>query len=257
MGLPAFAQTEQMESAPQSGQFKLVRTVDVEAQNAHQKSAAFAVHDAKNKLASLRLNLVFVQMVLRELEVPVDVHAALDDILECNDQLEGLLQEALLASRGVAAPARRVRVSARSLVEQAVRRSAKRAEAHQLKLTARCTSDAPVLVDQGMLLRVLDNLIDNAIRYSPTGGTIEIGCSASTEHVEIWVADEGPGVPASEQDKIFEEFFTSEHEAAKRGANAGLGLAFCRRVSEEHGGTIDVCQRKTGGARFTVQLPMV
>jgi len=110
----------------------------------------------------------------------------------------------------------------------------------------------PLRVEQ-----VLTNLIGNAIKYARPGGAIEVATRSLREGarrmVEVSVADDGPGIPAADRDRIFEPYV---RVGEGRGAGGlGLGLAICRRIVEAHGGTIRVEERPQGGSRFVFTLP--
>lgn len=123
------------------------------------------------------------------------------------------------------------------------------------KLTSDIPSDLAVTGDATQLQRVLTNLVDNALKYSPDGGAISIRAGAAGDHAEIVVADEGVGIPADRQARIFEQFQRGADGIASR-ESFGLGLYVCRRIVEAHGGSIDVASEVGQGSRFTVRLPL-
>jgi two-component system sensor histidine kinase KdpD len=104
---------------------------------------------------------------------------------------------------------------------------------------------------------VLVNLLDNAARYTPHGCQIEISAQAFDRRVEIRVADNGPGLPAGSESKVFDKFFRGSTVAPDGRRGVGLGLAICRAVVEAHGGTIAAATRSQGGAEFSIVLPCV
>lgn len=108
-------------------------------------------------------------------------------------------------------------------------------------------------VDSVMIEQVLINLLENAVRYTPAGSDLEIGAEISKRAVKISVADRGPGIPKGKEEKLFEKFYQTRHEAAQSGV--GLGLAICRAIVEIHGGRIFASNRGSGGAEFTFVLP--
>jgi PAS domain S-box-containing protein len=110
-----------------------------------------------------------------------------------------------------------------------------------------------VLVDQDMLRRVVTNLLENASKYSPAGNNIEVGARQEKDQVHVWVQDHGPGIPASEHERIFDKFTRLQTENGPKGL--GLGLAYCRLVVQAHGGKIWVESELGVGSRFMFSLP--
>ncbi|MBU6956905.1 two-component system sensor histidine kinase KdpD [Pseudomonas sp. CVAP len=111
----------------------------------------------------------------------------------------------------------------------------------------------PVRIDAVLIERILINLIENAIKYTPPGTPISLGASATPESIELWVADEGPGLPRGHEEAIFNKFMRGKKESSIPGV--GLGLAICRAIAQAHGGTMLGVTRPEGGARFTLRLP--
>ncbi|ALI04884.1 MULTISPECIES: two-component system sensor histidine kinase KdpD [Pseudomonas] len=114
--------------------------------------------------------------------------------------------------------------------------------------------DLPLVrIDAVLIERILINLIENAIKYTPAGTPISLGASATPENIELWVADEGPGLPRGHEEAIFNKFMRGKKESSIPGV--GLGLAICRAIAQAHGGTMLGVTRPEGGARFTLRLP--
>lgn len=114
--------------------------------------------------------------------------------------------------------------------------------------------DLPLLeLDAVLLERVFCNLLENAAKYTPAGSHIELGSVVHPQTVDVWVSDDGPGLPAGREEAIFNKFERGQKESATPGV--GLGLAICRAIVEAHGGTIRAENRSHGGARFLVSLP--
>jgi len=114
--------------------------------------------------------------------------------------------------------------------------------------------DLPMVnIDAALIERVLCNLLENAVKYTPAGSQIRISAHATSERVNITVDDDGPGLPKGREEAIFQMFERGRKESATPGV--GLGLAICRAIVEAHEGTIRGASRPRGGARFTVELP--
>ncbi len=116
--------------------------------------------------------------------------------------------------------------------------------------------DLPLLLVDGLLLeQVFVNIVENAARYTPAGSTIQITARQRGDEMEIVIADNGPGLPAGTEEKIFEKFFQANRHTPDSRRGVGLGLAICRAIVESHGGHIGARQRQTGGAEFVIRLP--
>jgi two-component system sensor histidine kinase KdpD len=103
-------------------------------------------------------------------------------------------------------------------------------------------------------LRILSNLIENALRYSPPGGRVDLSVVREGETLVFRVADRGPGVPPAERERIFEPFYRPP-DALPDGGHAGLGLAIARQLAELQGGTVEYAPRPDRGSIFLLRLP--
>jgi NtrC-family two-component system sensor histidine kinase KinB len=113
----------------------------------------------------------------------------------------------------------------------------------------------PVVVDGDIIRRVLINLLENAVKYSPPGGEITLGAETEVNVAKLWVQDTGPGIPPSEQEHIFDKYTRLNPKGSQKGF--GLGLAYCRLAIEWHGGQIWIESEPGKGARFCFTLPLV
>src|SRR5512143_560927 len=128
------------------------------------------------------------------------------------------------------------------------------AEAKELTLRAKLPGKVPRFeTDPVRLQQILVNLVSNAVRHSPTRGCIEIGVHLNGDGIEFAVSDEGPGIPAEVQERIFEPF---ERFDPGSGVGTGLGLPVSRRLAEVLGGKLSLTSAPGEGAVFTVSLPL-
>lgn len=111
--------------------------------------------------------------------------------------------------------------------------------------------------DPQKIARVVDNLIDNAISFSPEGGRVRLFAEQQGDQVQVAIEDDGPGVPEAEREKIFRRFHSVRPERDGFGKHSGLGLAIARTILEGHHGVIWVEGRADGkkGARFVFTMP--
>jgi two-component system phosphate regulon sensor histidine kinase PhoR len=141
------------------------------------------------------------------------------------------------------------------LVREAAARLEPLAARAQIHLaTAIDASGARVRVDPARMAQVLANLVHNAIKFTPVGGTVTLGVTATPVEVRLWVRDSGTGIDPADLERIFERFFKSDPSRATGGT--GLGLAIAKHAVQAHGGTIGAVSAGRGqGATFTVTLP--
>jgi len=115
-------------------------------------------------------------------------------------------------------------------------------------------ADLPLVQFDAVLIeRVLCNLIENALKYTPPGSTIRVSAAPAGNKVSLTVADNGPGLPAGQVGTLFDKFARGVNESAIPGV--GLGLAICRAIVDAHGGSIDGVTNTDGGASFIILLP--
>jgi len=115
---------------------------------------------------------------------------------------------------------------------------------------------ALVAFDAVLIEQVLMNLVENALKYTPSNAEIRIGASTGTDEVRVYVEDQGPGVPKGDEHRIFEKFQRAAGAETKTKWGTGLGLTICKGIVEAHGGRIWAENRPEGGARFQFTLPI-
>jgi len=144
----------------------------------------------------------------------------------------------------------------REVVEEAVAEEAPLADKKGLALENRMPAGLPAtLADHDVLLRVLINLVDNALKFTPRGGEVWVTAEPESDSVRIEVVDTGDGIPLEERTRVFEKFTQGQGRSGTR-RGSGLGLAFCRMAVEAHGGRIWVEDGPGGrGSRFAFTLP--
>jgi signal transduction histidine kinase len=114
-------------------------------------------------------------------------------------------------------------------------------------------TDCKVWADPILLRRVLENILDNSLRYAPEAGHVGIRMR-STDGIEIQISNDGPPIAPADRERIFEKFARGSTEIPVAGS-AGLGLYFCKRAVEAHGGRISVLQTAEWPTSFVIQLP--
>jgi two-component system sensor histidine kinase KdpD len=175
-----------------------------------------------------------------------------DEARRLNRLVENLLDMALLDS-GTIEINKQWHVL-EEIVGSAVEATKRELSNHHLQIAI--PEDFPLLYVDGVLMeQVLVNLLDNAARYTPPQSEIEISAQAFDRRAEIRVADNGPGLPAGSESKVFDKFFRATSAAPDSRRGVGLGLAICWAIVEAHGGKITAITRSQGGAEFIIVLP--
>ncbi|MCC7366087.1 MAG: PAS domain-containing protein [Dehalococcoidia bacterium] len=144
-------------------------------------------------------------------------------------------------------------IDVRELVQQAADLLRPRAESAGVAIVLPDGHDLTVEGDRASLLRVVSNLLDNAIKYSPPGAPVQVTARREGELAAIAVTDQGPGINAQDLPRVFERFYKGEASRATSGT--GLGLAIVKHIVRAHGGTAEVVSAEGEGATFTVRLP--
>lgn len=242
---------------------QLARSVSDMSQSLRQRMdniehfAADVTHELKNPLASLRSALDGLDRV-EDPKLKLQLLAVAKDDVVRLDRLIGDISEAARTDAELAR-AKFEPVDLGPVIEQLVSSWEHRREKGDARLAfarpRRAT--AVVLGDANRLVRAIDNIIDNAISFSPPGGLVEIAAARVGDEVRIRIDDEGPGVPEEAREAIFNRFHSIRPEEEHFGRHSGLGLAIARAIVEGHDGEIDVQDRDDApsGARFTITLP--
>jgi two-component system phosphate regulon sensor histidine kinase PhoR len=230
----------------------------VRLNRARRDMVANISHELRTPIANIRL---IIDSLFHEQEKPKRKQStsALRAIARETDSLLWLVQELLDLSMIESGQAilRMVETSLTMIVDEAIERMEDQASLKDVQVVSAAPSGLQVLADADQVRRVLLNLIHNAIKWSPSGGTITITADASDEEVTVSVLDTGPGVPEDQTERIFERFYQVDPSRSK-GDGTGLGLAICKHIVEAHGGRIWAESNEHGGGgrfRFTLLLP--
>ena len=224
-----------------------------------QELSELVVHDLRNPLGNLfsalnMLELVLPEAVLEEnrelLEIARLSHLRMQDLV---DSLLDIAQIEAGRPLGEREP-----TNVASLMGEVTQLNAFALDKREMTLTQNFPEDLPpVLADPNQIRRVITNLIDNAIKYSPKGGPLTITAVRQGSMVEVSVVDAGPGVAPEERERIFDRFAQAE-AGGIRPRGFGLGLSYCKLAIEAHNGRIWVEPGPEGvGSRFVFTLPVV
>ncbi|MBT0993182.1 two-component sensor histidine kinase [Cellulomonas sp. DKR-3] len=143
------------------------------------------------------------------------------------------------------------------VVAEAVDRSRTTAAAKQVRIDVGGESGVQMFGNHDLLVTAVRNLVDNAVAYSGEGAHVGVGVRASGDLVEIAVVDEGIGISAAEQERVFERFYRVDPARSRATGGTGLGLSIVKHVAADHGGEVTVWSQPGRGSTFTLRLPRV
>ena len=229
-----------------------------ELQRRIQATAGFAAdvsHELKNPLTSLRSAVETVSRI----EDPKQQRKLMDIILADVGRLDRLITDISLASRIDVELNRTLPAPSNMAVflQNWIDASCQRHPERHLQYEG-FDNDAIVLVRMfsGRIAQILDNILHNALSFSPSEGIITVQAGYDDRHVTIMIDDEGPGIPESRLDTIFDRFYSERPQAESFGNHSGLGLSISRQIAEAHQGQLFAENKPAGGARFTLMLPI-
>jgi two-component system phosphate regulon sensor histidine kinase PhoR len=130
-----------------------------------------------------------------------------------------------------------------------------KAQARSIAIAVTCTTCVLAAVNPPLLEQAVVNLVDNAVKYSPEGGSVEVGLVEAADEIVISVRDQGPGVPREHLPRLFERFYRVDKARSRDLGGTGLGLAIVKHIAQAHGGRVSVDSRLGQGSTFRIHLP--
>jgi two-component system OmpR family sensor kinase len=223
-----------------------------EALDSQRRFTADAAHELRTPLTGVKLQF----QLLERAQSSDDRQRAIDQLKAGIDRAIRLVQQLLTLARlepeaGAAAPGR---VALAPLVLGVVEDFAAHAKVKDLALTVTGSDDATVLGNDEQIRTLLGNLLDNAVRYTPQGGTVSVSLAALADDAVLEVADSGPGIPAGEREQVFDRFYRVEGSGAP---GSGLGLSIVQRVADAHAAQITLEDAPAGGLLVRVRFPLL
>jgi signal transduction histidine kinase len=219
--------------------------------NTLRRFVADAAHELHTPLTALRTNLELAVSETNSQQRESYIHRAQAQANRLESLTNNLLDLARLESRSYQRQTMPVNLT--RLVQQVNEIYASRAEQAGLTLALETpTQEVVIHANEPQITRVMDNLLDNALKFTPENGSITVGVNQQDSQVEVWVKDTGIGIPREDMPHLFNRFHRGHNVAAYPGN--GLGLVIIKAIVEEHQGTVDV-QSDSSGTRFSVRLP--
>lgn len=215
-----------------------------------------ASHELRTPLTVMRGE---TELALRRPREPEDYKAVMESNLEEIDRMTRIVDELLFLSRADMGEVKmeHLPVSLDSLVEDVQRQASLLGQEREVQVVLRSTAPAVVAGDELRLRELFLNLVDNAIKYSRSGGTVEMALTIEQGQARLSVTDHGIGIPQEDQSQIFNRFYRTDNARAHTKKGTGLGLAICSWIAESHRGQIEVQSQVGEGSTFTVRLPLM
>jgi heavy metal sensor kinase len=232
---------------------RMIQRLD-EAFQLMSRFTADASHELRTPLTIMRGEL---EALLKEERLGDDQAAQIESILEEAERLTKIVEGLLFISRLEAGEPHMGKdpVDFSRLVSSTTEQMTPLAEDKSLTLTCETGHDIMVEATEVRLKQVVVNLLDNAIKYTPEGGKIDVKVTTETSWAILEVSDNGIGISREALPHVFERFYRSEQVQARKARGTGLGLAMVLSITETHGGKVSVTSRENEGAIFRVQLP--
>jgi signal transduction histidine kinase len=251
----------------------------VQRLSSHARQRAALLADQNERLLELdRLKDEFVATASHELRTPLTsisgyLEMSLDPaegglspateghlrIVQRNaDRLSVIVEQLLFLARADSHPLEidRQRVDLAEMLTEAAETARPAASAKDIALVVAADSVEPVLADQPQLLRIVENLVTNAVKFTPEGGSVRLAARREGGAAIIEITDTGAGIPAAEQPELFNRFFRGTNAIERAIPGSGLGLAISQVIAEAHGSTIEVESVPGTGSTFRLALPL-
>jgi heavy metal sensor kinase len=222
-----------------------------------QRFIADASHELRTPLAVLRGE---TEVVLGKTRSIAEYQQSLSLIQDEAEQLSRIVEDLFILARqpiDTRAVLRHERVSLNDTVRDCAR--AARVLAARKGVRLKLDNDSPPIAlngDEELIKRMILNLLDNAVKYTPAGGEIFLALARQNGNAEIIVRDTGIGIPEADQPRVFDRFYRVDKARARAMGGAGLGLSIAQWIVEVHGGEINVASAPGEGSKFTVLLPV-
>jgi two-component system sensor histidine kinase SenX3 len=225
----------------------------------------------RRRIDSVRTD--FVANISHELKTPVGALAVLAETLVEEEDLatvrrisDRLLEEAHRAAHTIDDLLELSRieldggqytepVNVAEVVTAALERAAPLSEANRITVQVQISAQLSLRANRRQLESALGNLVENAVKYSEPGTTVDVACQQQGEFIDFVVSDQGVGIPAQDLDRIFERFYRVDKARSRGTGGSGLGLAIVRHVATNHHGQVLVSSVEGQGSRFTLRIP--
>jgi signal transduction histidine kinase len=252
--LPVTASGDELERLATALNLMIARLEDAFRHN--RRFMADASHEMRTPLTVIRGEL---ESLAQHPEAPQDIKSSLGNILEEAEALAGIVENLFAIARfdGGEVQAKWTNFDFAKLVVGTAEQMLLLAEDKQITITWDAATPVMVQGDSARMKQVVVNLLDNAIKYTQPGGSIQISVRGDERNAILEVVDNGMGIPLKDQPYIFERFYRVDKARTRELGGAGLGLAIVKSICAAHGGTVEVHSSEGHGSRFKVELPII
>ena len=219
---------------------------------------ADASHELRHPLTAIRALIGTLRYGEQLAACPAQVARKLEQIDQSTARMGRLVDDLLLLSRSDRAiddSSAMHDFPLEDLVEDVIALHQAEAQAAGVQLAGAIETSAQVHGHPERLRRLLENLLSNALHFSPPGGRVSVGISLQQETVQLWVDDQGPGIPPDQRSQVFERFWQAD-PARSNPDHLGLGLSIAQAIAQAHGGRLEACEAPSGGCRMLLDLPL-
>ena len=207
-------------------------------------------HQTKTPIA----NILLYTQLLREQPLPKESQLCVDSLESQSKKLQSLIDALVKTSRlesGIIA-LRQTAGNLASVIQSAISQLAPKAEGKRISIMTE-SADAEAVFDPKWTEEAIFNLLDNAVKYTPSGGEVHVSVTSYELFSAVHISDTGPGIPEEEQAKVFQRFFRGMEHQNEEGV--GIGLYLVRQIVEGQGGYVKVTSEKGHGSTFSLYLP--
>ncbi|GGH39812.1 sensor histidine kinase [Microbacterium album] len=228
-------------------------TALIESERAHQRLSAVVSHELRNPLTAV---VGHAELALDRGDLPDWARERFEHISRAGERMEVLVGQVLSGAGSRNTAQQPTPVDLRSVVENSLDSFRPAASAQGVSLHLVAPDPVPLVGDAFRLRQVVDNLVSNAIKYTPREGSVRVTCRRGDEGAELMLTDTGIGIGPEDLPRIFEPYFRAATAQESAAPGTGLGMGIARDIVAAHGGTVDVESETGRGTTVTVRLPV-